>query len=230
MWQSLTQTWHYVEKWAEVKPQAESIAFEQQRLTWGEFKRRMDKIAKAFLEIGVNKGDRIAMLSMARPEFLTTFMAAGKVGAIWLGLSPKLTLDELRQLIGDSQPTVVITIREYMGKDLGETIKSLMKEFDFIKKVLVIGAPWEGVEAFASYVEDPRSHLDSAMATRSAHVTDKDATLLLYTSGSTGKPKGVVHTHRSIVENIKVEVKKVLLRRAHSSADPFPDQSCSRCG
>ncbi|MGC9031051.1 MAG: class I adenylate-forming enzyme family protein [Desulfomonilaceae bacterium] len=165
-------------------------------------------MAKAFLEIGVNKGDRIAMLSMARPEFLTTFMAAGKVGAIWLGLSPKLTLDELRQLIGDSKPTVVITLREYMGKDLGETIKSLMKEFDFIKKVLVIGAPWEGVEAFASYVQDPRSHLDSAMATRSAQVTDKDATLLLYTSGSTGKPKGVVHTHRSIVENIKVEVKK----------------------
>ena len=208
MWQSLTQTWHYVEKWAEVKPQAEAIAFEQQRLTWGEFKRQMDKTAKAFLEIGVNKGDRIAMLSMARPEFLTTFMAAGKVGAIWLGLSPKLTLDELRHLIGDSQPTVLITLREYMAKDLGETIKSLMKEFDFIKKVLVIGAPLEGAEAFASYVEGSRSHLDTAMATRSAQVTDTDPTLLLYTSGSTGKPKGVVHTHRSIVENIKVEVQK----------------------
>lgn len=207
-WKSLSQTWHYVEKWAEAKPQAEVLAFEQERLTWADFKIRMDQVAKAFLEIGVKKGDRIAMLSMARPDFLITFMAAGKVGAIWLGLSPKLTLDELRYLIGDSQPTVLITLREYMGNDLGETIKSLMQEFVCLKKVLVIGAPLDGAEAFSDYVRRSRPQMDSVLEARASEVSDRDATLLLYTSGSTGKPKGVVHTHSSIVENIKVEVKK----------------------
>ena len=61
-------------------------------------------IAKAFIEIGVKKGDRIAMLSAARNEFLTTFLASGKIGAVWLGLSPKATLDELA-LSHRRQPT-----------------------------------------------------------------------------------------------------------------------------
>ena len=117
-WERLTQTWHYVEKWAAAKARTEAIVFESERLTWGDFKARTDWIAKALLEIGVEKGDRIAMLSAARNEFLTTFMAAGKVGAVWLGLSPKFTLDELRYVLGDSQPKALIALREFMGNDL----------------------------------------------------------------------------------------------------------------
>ncbi|MBI4963720.1 MAG: acyl--CoA ligase [Desulfomonile tiedjei] len=207
-WKRLTQTWHFVEKWAEARPQAEALAFEDDRLTWTDFKSRMDLIAKAFLDIGVRKGDRIAMLSMARTEFLTTFMAAGKVGAVWLGLSPKFTLDELRYLIGDCQPTVVITLRQHLGIDLGSTVKSLIEEFPCLKKVLVMGEPFEGTEGFPEFAYRQRPHLDGALEARCTEVAEQDPTLLLYTSGSTGKPKGVVHTHSSIVKNIEVEVKK----------------------
>ena len=79
---------------------------------------------------------------MARNEFLTTYMAAGKVGAIWLGLSPKYTLEELRYQFNDCRPKLLITLREYMGSDLAETVSALMKEFLFLKKVLVIGEPF----------------------------------------------------------------------------------------
>ncbi len=178
------------------------------RLTWSDFKNRMDLTAKAFLEIGVKKGDRVAMLSMARTEFLTTFMAAGKVGAIWLGLSPKFTLDELRYLLGDCSPTVLIALRQNMDSDLRPILESLMKEYACLKKVLIIGDPFDGTEMFSEFAYRPRPQLDVELEKRSKEVADDDSTLLLYTSGSTGKPKGVVHTHSSIVENIKVEVKK----------------------
>ena len=95
-WEKLNQTWHYVEKWANARPDADALIFGEEKLTWRNFKEKMDAIAGAYLEIGIEKGDRVAMLSMARNEFLTTYMAAGKVGAIWLGLSPKYTLEELR--------------------------------------------------------------------------------------------------------------------------------------
>ena len=91
-WNALDQTWHYVEKWAQETPDAEALVFENERLSWQQFKSEMDRIALAYLEIGVQKGDRIAFLSMARNEFLTTYMAANKVGATWLGLNPKFTL------------------------------------------------------------------------------------------------------------------------------------------
>ncbi len=189
-WERLTQTWHYVEKWAAAKPQIEVMAFENERLTWADFKVRTDWIAQALLEIGVEKGDRIAMLSAARNEFLTTFMAAGKVGAVWIGLSPKFTLDELRYLLGDSQPKVLIAVREFMGSDLAPVIETLMQEFSCIKKALIIGDAFGKAEKLDEFAYRQRSERDAELLKRASEVGDLDPTLLLYTSGSTGKPKG----------------------------------------
>jgi acyl-CoA synthetase (AMP-forming)/AMP-acid ligase II len=208
IWQNLDLTWHWVEKWAAEKPDSEALVFEDQRLTWREFKEQMDLAAKALLEAGIAKGDRVAMLSMARNEFPITYMAANKIGAMWLGLSPKFTLDELRFLIGDSKPSVLITLNHYLETDLTETVKSLMGEFDFLKKVLVIGGDIPGAERYETYVSHDRKELDDALAERVADVSPQDEALIMYTSGSTGKPKGVVHTHQSIVENIKVEARQ----------------------
>ena len=207
-WKKLNQTWHYVEKWAKARPDADALVFGEEKLNWREFKQRMDAIANAYLEIGIEKGDRVALLSMARNEFLTTYMAAGKVGAIWLGLSPKYTLEELRYQLNDCRPKLLITLREYRGSDLSETISTLMKEFSFLKKVLVIGEPFAGAESFSAYTGKKREKFAAELTKRSSEIKENDDALLLYTSGSTGKPKGVIHTHRSIVENIKVEIEK----------------------
>jgi acyl-CoA synthetase (AMP-forming)/AMP-acid ligase II len=211
-----------VEKWAEEKPDAEALVFNQERLSWRDFKEKMDKVAKAYLEVGVQKGDVVALISMGRIEFLTTFYAAGKVGAVWLGLSPKFTLDELRYEIGDSKPKVLITLREYYGKDLSEYIKTLMKEFPFLKKVLVIGEPFEGAESFAEFVERPREQLNEVLEKRASEVRDDDKALLIYTSGSTGKPKGVIHTHKSIIANNKVEAEKFHFTETSRALMHFP--------
>jgi acyl-CoA synthetase (AMP-forming)/AMP-acid ligase II len=207
-WNRLNLTWHYVEKWAAAKPEAEALVFGEERLSWGDFKSEMDKIARAYLAAGVQPGDRVAMLSAARNEFLTTYMAAGKVGAMWLGLNPKLTLDELRYQIMDSRPMVLIVVRTFLGNDMAATIRALREECTFLKKVLVIGEPVEGTESFSEFTGQPRPELEVDLSHRAAQVRENDQALLMYTSGSTGKPKGVVHTHHSIIENIKIEVKK----------------------
>lgn len=221
-WKQLDQTWHFVEKWAEAKPEAEVVAFEDERLNWAEFKEMVDRTAKAFLEIGVEKGDRVAMLSMARNEFLITYMAANKVGAVWLGLSPKFTLDELNYLTGDSSPTVLITLRSFLETDLSDTVKGLIEQTHSLKKVLVIGEPFEGTESFSEFVTRPRPELDQALEQRSARVKEEDDALLLYTSGSTGKPKGVIHTHKSIVSNIAVQVEKFYMDENSRMLCHFP--------
>lgn len=197
--------WNYVDKWAAEKPDVEALVFEEQRLTWREFKEATDRAAKALLAAGVERGDRVAMVSMARPEFLVTFMAASKIGAIWLGLSPKFTVDELRYLVGHSEPTVLITLREYQGIDLTQAGMTFAQEFPCINQVWVIGDAPGGTHDYDSHATCERRELDEALAQRAASIEDTDEVLLMYTSGSTGRPKGVLQTQRAIVENIRVE-------------------------
>ncbi len=206
-WKELSQTWHFVEKWALEKPDNEAIVYDDRRINWAEFRNEVDFVARAYLDIGVEKGDRVAMIAMACPEFLTSYMAAGKTGAVWLGISPKLTLDELRFIIEDSRPTVLISLRRYLDADLAENLISLSAEFAFLRKVLVIGEPLEGCESFQTFVQKDRTHLDEPLELRAKEISQTDDALLMYTSGSTGKPKGVLHTHGSIIKNIEVEVK-----------------------
>ena len=207
-WKKLNLTWHYVEKWAEETPEAEALVFEQTRLTWSDFKKKMDLTAKAFLEAGVGKGDRIAMLSTPRTEFLIVYMAAHKIGAMFLGLNPKFTADELRFQMDHSAPALLVTIRDFLGEDITPLVETLMKECPSLRKTLVMGDAFKGAESFAPYTETPRPGLDAALEERASSVCDTDSALLMYTSGSTGKPKGVVHTQKSIIENIRVEIDK----------------------
>ncbi|MFM1920328.1 MAG: hypothetical protein RLZZ303_1962, partial [Candidatus Hydrogenedentota bacterium] len=201
----MTLLWHYVEKWAERKPDAEALVFGEDRYSWRQFNDAVDRTARAFLDAGVQKGDRIAMVSMARPEFVISFMAASKIGAVWLGLSPKFSVEELRYIIGHSDPTVLITLREYQGIDLTQAGMTFQREFPTIREVLVIGDAPTGTQSYSCYTGEDRPHMDAALAERVASVTDTDEVLLMYTSGSTGKPKGVLQTQRAIVENIRVE-------------------------
>ncbi len=221
-WHKLDQTWHYVEKWAAETPAAEALVFDDERLSWQAFKTEMDNVALAFLEIGVQSGDRVAFLAAARNEFLTTYMAANKIGAIWLGLNPKFTLDELRYQIGDCKPTVLITLSSFMGRDLSTDIDKLVQEFSFIKKILVIGGLLPGAEDFADFVHQSRGSLAGELARRAGMATSGDSALLMYTSGSTGRPKGVLHTHRSIIANIRVEMQEFHLHNGSRALLHFP--------
>jgi acyl-CoA synthetase (AMP-forming)/AMP-acid ligase II len=199
-------TWKYVYEWAVAKPEAEAIVFKEQRVTYRMLGDAVNANALAFLEAGVERGDRVALIAMACPEFFYTFMGANQAGAMWLGISPKFTLQEMRYIVGDCQPTVLVALRHYYDRDLGPEIEALAAEFPCIKKVLVIGEPPAGCERYDSYVSKPRAHLAPKLAERAAECTPDDNALLMYTSGSTGKPKGVVQTHRSILSNVAVQV------------------------
>ena len=171
----------------------------------GRLKARVDRVAKGFLELGVERGDRIAFLGMARPEFFITYMAASKVGATWLGLSPKFSVDELDYMLRDCQPRFLVSLREFMGCDLVPVGAEMVANIPSLKGLLMMGEPVPRTDNFDEFMNTSRPHLDAALQARADEVRSEDNVLLMYTSGSTGRPKGVVHTHRSIIANIQVE-------------------------
>jgi len=200
-----TLLWHYVNKWAEAKPDEVAVVSGEERIPWKTVREEVDLAAKALLEAGVDQGDRVAMVAMACPEFLYTYLAASKIGAIWLGLNPKFSVDELRYIVGHSEPTVLFTLREYQGVDLIQSGITFEQEFPTLKKVIVVGDSAEGLPSYDAFVRQPRAEMDEALQSRAASVTEDDDTLLMYTSGSTGRPKGVLHCHRAIVTSAQVE-------------------------
>ena len=200
----------YVDKWANKRSDSEALVFGDQRLTWAQVACQVDAIAKAMLEAGVRKGDRVAFLAMARNEFLTSFMAAARVGAVWVGISPKSTTEEVLYVLQDCQPSVLISLREYGGKDFADTLSlaGVRETLANIPHVWAIGEPTKEAEDFHELVSRPREHLDNALRTRAADVRPQEPVLLIYTSGSTGKPKGVLHTHESILASVAVQADK----------------------
>ncbi|MBI1320755.1 MAG: AMP-binding protein [Candidatus Hydrogenedens sp.] len=203
--QDISLLWQCLERWVAEKPDAEALVYGDRRVSWRELSDEVERASRAFLEAGVQKGDRVAMVAMACPEFVTTYLAASKVGAIWLGLNPKFSVDELRYILGHSEPSLLFTLREYQGVDLVQAGLTFEQEFQSIQKVVVIGEAAEGLESYESFVNQPRDSWATAVETRAAEVSPDDETLLMYTSGSTGRPKGVLQSHRAIIVSAEVE-------------------------
>lgn len=203
----------YVTYWATHTPDAEALVFNDSRISYTELAELVHRCAVRLLDMGVRPGDRVAMLSASRPEFFIVFLASARIGAVWLGLNPKYTLDELRYVIGDAQPVVLIAPAAVDGRDLRDEVRTLAGENAAIRHVVLLELgsqfalePLHGLLGFAG---------DSvSLAERCQAVTARDAALLVYTSGTTGRPKGALLPHRGLVHCSRIQ-------RAHLRAQPL---------
>jgi len=200
--------WQCAALHASERPDAEALVSAGRRVSWRELDAAVRRVALALLDAGVARGDRVAMLGMPCPEFIETFLAASRVGAIWLGLNAKFTSEELAGLIGHAEPTVLVAVAEHLGADIAARARGLAAAVPSIRLLLVIGGG--GDDDYARYTGRQRPGLESRLAEREREVDPGDATLLMYTSGSTGRPKGVLQSHRAILASAAVESRWML--------------------
>lgn len=158
---------------------AEALAVEDgsNRLTYAELHDRVDRLASVFLARGIAPGDRIAILSHNRAEYLELQLAAAGIGAIVACLNWRLAPDELRHCVELVEP--VLALVEPGLKAAYQDIAST--------PCLEIGPELESALAGA--------RPDARVGTL---VDDPEAGLtILYTSGTTGLPKGALISHRA---------------------------------
>ncbi|MFI4986615.1 MAG: class I adenylate-forming enzyme family protein [Alphaproteobacteria bacterium] len=162
------------------------IAIEQgeRRLTYAALDERVNRTASALRRLGIGRGERIAILSENRGEYLEVQLAAAKLGAIVACQNWRLAAGELQHCLDLVEPRVVIVSPRHAGK-LGQvSLKGAT--------AVELGRAWEhslaaadaGPQAIAAEPEDPL--------------------LILYTSGTTGLPKGAVLSHRAEIARMLV--------------------------
>ena len=147
-------------------------------LTYAQLDERSNRLAQALRALGVREGSRVAHLDRTGLEVVELLFATSKLGAVIVPLNWRLAPPELRAIIGDARPRVVLA-----GESYAEVAADLARE----QEVVVLGDAYERLVA----AHDPIDPGGGSGA-------PGDTMLQMYTSGTTGVPKGVLTTHRNL--------------------------------
>jgi acyl-CoA synthetase (AMP-forming)/AMP-acid ligase II len=174
---------------AEADPAAIAITGDGRQVTFGELDERSSRLAHALAGLGVGRGDRVAYLDQNATEFWETMFAAAKLGAIMTPLNFRLAGRELRAILQDAEPAVLIAAGPILGQ-LGR---------DAVPADTTVVGVGPGAAAAADY----ESLLASgAPADPGEQATGADLAVLMYSSGTTGASKGVCITAENLLTGV----------------------------
>jgi long-chain acyl-CoA synthetase len=175
---------------AERVPELEAVVAGADRLAYAALADRALRLARALQELGVGRGDRVAVYMENSAGCATAVYAAMLAGGVFVVVNPQTKEDKLLYVLDDCEATVLLT-----EGTLTRTALAAAAEAPSVKAVVAASAP-EGVEGALAFDEVVAA---SEPDPRRAGTIPLDLAALIYTSGSTGFPKGVMMTHQSMV-------------------------------
>jgi acyl-CoA synthetase (AMP-forming)/AMP-acid ligase II len=172
-------------------PDRPFIVFEGNQWSFGQFNERVNRLAGAFRELGVHKGDRIGMLQVNCPQVVEAYFAAAKIGAIFVPLNFRAKPDELTYMIGNAGASALLTGIRYF-----DMIQEVLPQLPSVKTCICVDMPQDQTPFYEDLIESANPDETTA------DIGDDDVTILMYTAGTTGRPKGVPLKHSGFVSYI----------------------------
>jgi long-chain acyl-CoA synthetase len=162
-------------------------------------------VAAALITWGLQKGDRVGLLSENRPEWAYADLGILSAAGITVPIYGTLPAVQIEYIIKDSQMQILFVSDEAQLNKILEIRKNLPQ----IRKIIVFDAPAslpEGTVMFSSVLAEGREVAKknpSLVRDRAATVQPDDVFSIIYTSGTTGEPKGVMLTNRNVMSNVE---------------------------
>jgi fatty-acyl-CoA synthase len=179
-----------IERNAAFSPDKPAIAFEGEVLSYAAFGARIERAARALqAEFGIGRGDRVAILSLNRPDYLVLLYACARLGAVLVPLNWRLAAAEQLFILTDAAVKLLVLEQAFAG----------------IVPALEARLPATGIIGFDFAPPDGNTFDRLLAQTRGKeHLTDADLScplLIVYTSGTTGRPKGAVLRQEALLWN-----------------------------
>lgn len=173
------------------RPRCPALQFGEKKITYQALDHASDRLASAFQELGVKKGDRIMLVLPNVPEFVIAYFGTLKAGAIMTAASPLSKELELERQIIDTGPKCLVCESNSL-----QLIRDILPKRSTVILIIVGGQEDEGVYIFEELIEK-----SSPSLTQMEIRPEDDAAVLQYTGGTTGFPKGAMMTHSNLVSN-----------------------------
>ena len=161
----------------------------ERRISYAELDGAANRMANAFINLGVRKGDCIATLMANSPEFVNVYFGTIKAGAIPVPLDVRYRVDELALVLSSCQPKVLVA-----ESNLLQPVVPALSRFESIEHVIDLDGRCEG--GFPGYGE---MMARSSAAKVNVELEPDDIGIISYTSGPTSQPRGTVLTQGSLV-------------------------------
>ncbi len=169
-------------------------------ITFGQVESRSDALAASFTALGIEAGDRIALILPPCPEFVVSLFAAAKIGAVAVPLNPHLTKPELQYMLRHSEAALAVSVEHHAGEDFLAHFDELLPQLPELQYVVTVGEEdlWYDDQIFQ--FEDLLSSGEGRDYPSVDVDPHGDSFAILYTAGTMGKPKGVELTHANLLE------------------------------
>lgn len=190
----------FLEQSAEFFPDKKAVWYKDEWKTFGQLDTLSNKLGNYLKDVGICRGDRVALLYENSFDYIIAYYAILKAGGVTVALNTETTTDSLVYTLNHSDAKAVITNKRY-----SRFLVPALKKVPHLKEVIIDQENLSDYEevGHCRQVSLKSIYADGNETHPAVRCIDSDLASIVYTSGSTGEPKGVTLTHLNVVTNTR---------------------------